>query len=103
MNKNTVIGFVLIAVILILFSWYNAKEGREQALYKKQQDSLMAVAAAAKVPDSTAIVSADSLQVMPDSAAQPKNEQLYFDTMLNNAAKRVECIVTGKQIGRAHV
>lgn len=90
MNKNTVIGFVLIAVILILFSWYNAKEGREQALYKKQQDSQMAVAAAAKVPDSTAIVSADSLQVMPDSAAQPKNEQLYFDTMLNNAAKRVE-------------
>ena len=30
MNKNTVIGFVLIGLILIGFSWYNTKIFKEQ-------------------------------------------------------------------------
>ena len=30
MNKDTIIGFVLIAVVLIAFSWYNLPRSRKQ-------------------------------------------------------------------------
>ena len=43
MNKDTIIGFVLIAVVLIGFSWYNQPSQEEIEAYKHQQDSIAAV------------------------------------------------------------
>ena len=43
MNKNTIIGFVLMAVVLIGFSWYN-QPSAEQIAAKKKQDSIENVA-----------------------------------------------------------
>ena len=42
MNKNTIIGFVLIGLILIGFSWYNSKIFREQERARFVQDSIAA-------------------------------------------------------------
>lgn len=39
MNKNTIIGFILIAVVLIGFSWYNSPS-QEQIEAARQQDSI---------------------------------------------------------------
>ena len=36
MNKNTIIGFVLIGVILFGFTWYQSKEYEKQAEYQAQ-------------------------------------------------------------------
>ena len=43
MNKDTIIGFVLIAVVLIGFSWYNQPSQEEIDAYQHQQDSIAAV------------------------------------------------------------
>ena len=43
MNKDTIIGFVLIAVVLIGFSWYNQPSHEEIDAYQHQQDSIAAV------------------------------------------------------------
>lgn len=40
MNKNTIIGFVLIGVILFGFTWYQSKEYEKQAEYQAQDDSI---------------------------------------------------------------
>ena len=43
MDKNTILGFVLIAAVLIGFSWYNQPSSEELAAQAKQ-DSIEAVA-----------------------------------------------------------
>lgn len=40
MNKNTIIGFVLVGVILFGFTWYQSKEYEKQAEYQAQVDSI---------------------------------------------------------------
>ena len=44
MDKNTIIGFVLIAVVLIGFSWYN-QPSAEQIEAQRKEDSIAAVMA----------------------------------------------------------
>ena len=41
MNRDTIIGFVLIAVVLIGFSWYNSPS-KEEIEAARQQDSIAA-------------------------------------------------------------
>ena len=43
MNRDTIIGFVLIALVLIGFSWYNQPSQEEIETYQRQQDSLALV------------------------------------------------------------
>ena len=43
MNKDTLIGFVLIGLVLIGFSWYNQPSKEEAEAYQHQQDSIAAV------------------------------------------------------------
>jgi len=48
MNRNTLIGFILIAVVLIGFSWYNQPSQEEIDAYNRQQDSIAAAMANAE-------------------------------------------------------
>ena len=50
MNKNTLIGFVLIGLILFGFSWYNSKVYNEQQRAAFVADSLAAVEALKNAP-----------------------------------------------------
>ncbi|MBQ8712117.1 MAG: membrane protein insertase YidC, partial [Prevotella sp.] len=43
MNRDTLIGFVLIALVLIGFSWYNQPSQKEMEAYQRQQDSIAAI------------------------------------------------------------
>ena len=43
MNRNTLIGFSLIAVVLILFSYLNTPSQEQIDAYNHQQDSIAAV------------------------------------------------------------
>ena len=63
MNKNTILGFVLIAVILIGFSWYNSKIYKEQERERFVADSIARVEAAkyAAVEDSVAAANMGAL------------------------------------------
>ena len=40
MNKNTITGFVLIAIVLIVFSWWSQPSQEEIEAFQKQQDSI---------------------------------------------------------------
>ena len=42
MNKDTLIGFLLIGLVLIGFSWYNQPSQEEMEAYQRQQDSITA-------------------------------------------------------------
>ena len=42
MNKDTLIGFLLIGLVLIGFSWYNQPSQEEMEAYQRQQDSIAA-------------------------------------------------------------
>ena len=64
MNKDTLIGFVLIALVLIGFSWYNQPSAEEIEAARKQ-DSI-----AAAIKDNAA------LRAMEDSSSQPKLRNL---------------------------
>ena len=43
MNKNTIIGFILIGVIMFGFSWYQRKQYNEQMAVQAQLDSIARV------------------------------------------------------------
>ena len=48
MNKDTLIGFVLIGIVLIGFSWWNQPSEEQIAEYQRQQDSIAAVQSPAR-------------------------------------------------------
>ena len=98
MNKNTIIGFILMGLVLFGFSWYN-QPSEEQINAQRKQDSIenvlkekaereqMAKAAAKKAQAEAAL--SDSTQLF-FSALKGKNQQL---TLKN---KKVELKVNTK-------
>lgn len=80
MDRNSIIGFVLIFAILIGYTWYTAPTAEEQAKVKKAQDSIAAIdkkkeevakaAAIAAKADSAKVTNVpDSLKAKQDSAS----------------------------------
>ena len=67
MNKNSVIGIVLIGVIFFAFTWYQSKQYQKQVEYQAQQDS---------IARATGISTSDT--------AQPSSPQKYLDSLLNS-------------------
>lgn len=68
MNKNTLIGLLVIGVILFGFSWYNNKQYTERLQQQQRQDSI----AMARAPKPAALPGGEALaqgQLPPDSAA----------------------------------
>jgi membrane protein insertase, YidC/Oxa1 family, C-terminal domain len=86
MNKNTVIGFILIGVILIGFSWYNSKIFKEQERERFVADSLARVEALKNAPkiDSTLLQAQDSLLAIQQ---QIISAPVYKDSLLEVASK----------------
>ena len=91
MNKNTVIGFVLIGIILIGFSWYNTKIFKEQERARFVADSIARVEAMKNAPkiDSAVLALNDSIarvQAMENRYSSP----VYKDSLLEVASTRAE-------------
>ena len=89
-NKNTVIGFVLIGLILVGFSWYNTKIFKEQERARFVADSIARVEALKNAPkiDSAVLAMNDSIakaQYMAQMAAP-----MYKDSLLEAASKAQE-------------
>ena len=75
MNKNSVIGFILIGVILFGFSWYQSRQYRKQAEYQAQLDSL----ALAQMQE----------QMRADSIYRAEHPELYAADSLGTSASAV--------------
>lgn len=63
MNKNSIIGFSLIAVILVGFSWYQSRQYKKQAEIQARQDSIARVEMLARIAQ--------------DSIRRAQNPELY--------------------------
>jgi YidC/Oxa1 family membrane protein insertase len=75
MNKNTIIGIVVIALILIVFSYINRPSEEERKRMQHEQDSIAAV-----------IKKSDSIQVAEDKINKLKSDSLKNDTVLTGTA-----------------
>lgn len=90
MDKNSVIGFVLMGLILVGFSWYQSGQARKQAVYQAQQDSIaLAQYRAAHPYDSLAAPASASASV----AEQQTAKAIYKDSALTLAHDAQESIV----------
>lgn len=88
MNKNSIIGFVLIGVILFGFSWYQSRQFKKQAEYQAQLDSvarveMLAQMAADSVRKANLPAAENSVADMPAA----KNV-IYKDAGLETAASK---------------
>ena len=96
MNKNTIIGFILIGITLFGFTWYQAKEYEKQVAYQAQVDSIARAERAAQyIADSIAgrLPVADTLA----GGARPVYEApvaIYKDSLLEAAHSGQESIYT---------
>ena len=84
MDKNSIVGFILIGVIFFGFTWYQSNQYQKQREYQAQLDS---VARAEQLllqmeKDSIAALNAASAQ-SNDGAASLARPQKYLDSLLN--------------------
>ena len=72
MDRNSVIGFILIAAILVGYTWYTMPSSEEQARWQKEQDSIAALLIdeqdeRRRVLDQEEAVAPTALAAVPDS------------------------------------
>ena len=89
MNKNTILGFVLIGIILIGFSWYNTKVFNEQQRAQFVADSIARAEALKNAPK----IDSSAIQALPDSlqgsiaSEEVYQAPVYADSLLEAASK----------------
>lgn len=88
MNKNTIIGFTLIGLIFVGFTFYQSKQYEKQQAYQAQLDSIAyAQQREAFVEDSIKRAqNPDTLNNVPVSAQMPE-QSIYKDSLLESSSK----------------
>jgi len=77
---NSIIGFAIIGIILLVFSWYNSKQAEKQQKERFTQDSLVAAKAMAEA-DTTA----SAAQISSEELQAAEEAPLYQSDYLNMA------------------
>ncbi|MCQ2182734.1 MAG: membrane protein insertase YidC [Bacteroidales bacterium] len=90
MDKNSVIGFVLIAIVLFGFSFIQSKRAREFQALQAQQDSIALANRISQVVDQVPVSGADTTLTVADLAPRPS---IYKDSLLETAASAEERII----------
>ena len=89
MKRQSVIGFALIGIVLLLFTWYNTKELEKQQKVRIAQDSIAMAAALqqeAVMAEARAAMGVDSLEYAQLQSVTSAGGQLYRNLLLNVAA-----------------
>ena len=98
MDKNSIIGFILMAVVLFGFTFFQNRKAREQYALKLQQDSIARVEAAAREAEMAALMPTEEAQQAPVQAAAPapkaQQGRIYKDAGLDAARKGEEQTLT---------
>ena len=81
MDKNTLIGFLLIGVVLFAFSWFNRPTPEQLEAQRRYQDSIAKIEYAQqlelqKQENKSALVE-DSLENVPDSVRAQRLQQSF--------------------------
>lgn len=96
MNKNNVIGWILIALIFIGFMFYQSKQIEKQQAYQAQLDSIAAVEQLAQWKADSAAAAARALTdtLGNEVALQENQAAIYRDSLLESASKAEGRLVT---------
>ena len=81
MNRNTLIGFSLIAVVLIVFSYFNSPSQAEIEAYRHEQDSIAAVMEAQKAQQAM-----QDTQKGKETVAAVDSAALFFPSLTDSLA-----------------
>ena len=97
MDKNSVIGFVLIGLILVGFTFFQSKQAREAARIQRQLDSAAAVEAVARYKaDSLRQAEAIEKAAREGAPAQEVEaapvERIYQDAALENSTRKASSL-----------
>jgi YidC/Oxa1 family membrane protein insertase len=81
MDKNTVIGFLLIGVVLFAFTWLNQPSPEQVEAQRRYQDSIALIEyarqAEQQIQEQQAALEEDSLQHLPDSVKSVQLQHTY--------------------------
>lgn len=97
MKKNSILGFVLIGVILIAFSWYNTKISKEQQKEQSAIDSLTSVKAVeiSQQQALNTLVDSNIVANQQDSIqSKETSSSIYKDSLLAKASQQTEEFTT---------
>ena len=107
MDKNSIIGFVLIAAIFVGFSLFQSRQMRKQAELQAQLDSVARVESIeqqlaeaerlAELPDSLAAVPAESRSIYKDSSLEAASRIEAQTVTLENSKLKVDFTTKGGQ------
>ncbi len=92
MDKNSVIGFILIALIFIGFTAFQSNRARKYAELQAQQDSIALAQMPQQIMD--AVDSLNALEASPATDALSASQAIYKDSLLEAASKSEGSIVT---------
>ncbi|MBA2422359.1 MAG: membrane protein insertase YidC, partial [Chitinophagales bacterium] len=81
MDRNAVIGFVLMALIIIAYLTYNAPSPEDAAKMKRVQDSLALIKAPPASPIDTSRKEIDSVKNKESHAQQDASRSIFKDTL----------------------
>ena len=82
MNRDTLIGFVLIGIVLVGFSWWNQPSEEQIEQYQRQQDSIAAVQKDAEIK---ARMAEAERKAEAEAAAQGDSTALFFQALNGEA------------------
>ena len=102
MDKNSVIGFVLIFLIMMGTFWYQGRQQQKQQAYQAQLDSIAAAEAYAqwqqdsiwRADNPEAAAAIDSAATAAASPSSAQAAPVYSDSLLNAAARSDAQFVT---------
>ncbi len=92
MDRNSIIGFILMALVLLGFTFWQNRQAREQYELAKQQDSLARVEAAKAVAEDSVLPLPEN-PVESEPAPSPKS-RIYKDEVLDAAHNKEAEICT---------
>ena len=94
MNKNTVIGFILIFVIFFGFTWYQSSQYKKQVEYQAQQDSIARAEQAYADSVWRAEHPEDTLAALSSAPDRQVRQRIYRDSLLDVAHEDSSSYVT---------
>ena len=95
MDKNSIIGFVLMGLILVGFTFYQSRRFKNQAELQAQQDSIAMVESLARMAEDSALRAQNpGAYVNLDTVEQVRPASIYKDSLLETAHNSEENFYT---------
>ena len=94
MDKNSIIGFVLIGVIFFGFTWYQSNQYQKQREYQAQLDSIAYAEQAALMAEQDSIARASGIMAAESVTAASSGQRKYLDSLLNSRSNAEAGYVT---------